>query len=158
MRNHIKISIVTTLTLILGLVSVNIATAQDMPMPANDTVVDAINASEDHKILASLIQEVQLEEVLKQPGSYTVIAPTDQAFEKLGEAMETVKQNPQQLQQVVLNHLFQGTASAEDISENLGVTLLATDESPSNGVIHVSDKVILNRNTMKKLIRFGISS
>lgn len=145
MKKIIRKATITTLALFTGFFAVNTLSAQDMPMPAEDTVVDAINASEDHKVLASLIKEVQLEEILMQPGSYTVVAPTDAAFEELGDALETVKQNPQQLQQVVLNHLFQGTASAEDIQENLGVNVIATDDTPSNGIIHVSDKVILQQ-------------
>lgn len=145
MKKIIRKATITTLALLTGFFTVTTLSAQDMPMPAEDTVVDAIKASKDHKVLASLIQEVQLEEILMQPGNYTVVAPTDAAFEELGDALEAVKQNPQQLQQVVLNHLFQGTASAEDIQENLGVNVIATDDTPSNGIIHVSDKVILKQ-------------
>lgn len=145
MKNIIIKSIFTTLTILLSVATLNSLQAQDMPMPVEDNVVDAINASEDHKVLASLIKETQLEEVLMQPGSYTVVAPTDDAFMELGDALDAVRQDPQQLQQVVLNHLFQGTASAEDIQENLGVNVIATDDSPSNGVIHISDKVILQK-------------
>lgn len=145
MKNIIIKSIFTTLAILLSVATLNSLQAQDMPMPVEDNVVDAINASEDHKVLASLIKETQLEEVLMQPGSYTVVAPTDDAFMELGDALDAVRQDPQQLQQVVLNHLFQGTASAEDIQENLGVNVIATDDSPSNGVIHISDKVILQK-------------
>ena len=121
--------------------------AQDMQMPApSETVVDVVNNSEDHTILAALLVDTELNTTLSQPGSYTVVAPTDDAFNELGESLETLRQNPQQLQQIVLNHLYQGAASAEEMKEALNIDIISTIDTPDNGVVHVVDQVIMQRN------------
>jgi uncharacterized surface protein with fasciclin (FAS1) repeats len=118
--------------------------AATMPAP-EESVVDVINASPDHTILASLLVETRLDETLSQAGAFTVVAPTDAAFAELGDAFESLKDNPQQLQQIVLNHLFQGAATATEVEEAFGLEISATIDSPDNGVVHVTDEVILQR-------------
>lgn len=122
--------------------------AQNYGMPAptdqsNDTVVDIIQSSEDHTILATLLQESMLDETLAQGQSFTVLAPTDAAFAELGDAVQELRANPEQLQQVLLNHLFQGSASADDVSEALEVNILDGDIPASNGLVHSIDTVLL---------------
>jgi uncharacterized surface protein with fasciclin (FAS1) repeats len=118
--------------------------AATMPAP-EESVVDVINASADHTVMAELLVETRLDETLSQAGAFTVVAPTDAAFAELGEAFESLKGNPQQLQQIVLNHLFQGAASATEVEEAFGLEISATIDSPDNGVVHVTDEVILQR-------------
>lgn len=122
--------------------------AQDYGMPATEatsgeTVVDVIMSSEDHTIMATLLQESMLDETLASGPSFTVLAPTDEAFAQLGDAVQELRQNPEQLQQVMLNHLFQGTASAEDVEDALDVTIETGDISASNGIVHSIDTVLL---------------
>ena len=119
--------------------------AQDygMPAPTEQTVVDVIMSSDDHTVMATLLQESMLHETLEQGPSFTVLAPTDAAFAELGDAVQELRQNPEQLQQVMLNHLFQGAASSEDVEEALEITIVSGDIPASNGIVHSIDSVLL---------------
>lgn len=126
--------------------SANALYAQDYgeATASGETVVDVINNSEDHTILASLLEETMLTETLAQPqGTFTVLAPTDEAFMEVEEALNQLRGNPEQLQQVVLNHLFQGMASADDVEDALELNIEQGDIQASNGLVHVIDQVIV---------------
>lgn len=131
-----RIFTVTFMALFLA-VGVNFAQAQDA------TVVDVINESDDHTILAELLVETELNNVISQPGSFTVIAPTNEAFEALGNDLDELRANPQQLQNVVIGHLYQGEVPAEDVEPNVGVEVVEGDIEASNGIVHVTNEVIL---------------
>jgi uncharacterized surface protein with fasciclin (FAS1) repeats len=82
--------------------------------------------------------------VLQQPGPYTVLAPTNEAFEELGEdKIKTLKENPQELQNVLVGHLFQGNVSSSDVEEAREVNVTKGDIEASNGVVHVIDEVMI---------------
>lgn len=137
------LKMITAITL---LISVGTVMAQDPTMPASEhTVFDVINTSNNHTTFASLLVETGLSEMLSQSGTYTVVAPTNAAFSELGESLETLRESPEQLQQFVRNHLLQGTVSANEVEEALNVSVSSSDESPSNGVVHVVDKVVMQR-------------
>lgn len=95
---------------------------------------------------------------------FTVFAPTDAAFEALGE----VPSDPEVLAQVLLYHVVPATALSTDLSDdqalptlqggtltvdlsagvriegaNSAATVVAADVGASNGVIHVIDTVLL---------------
>jgi uncharacterized surface protein with fasciclin (FAS1) repeats len=108
-----------------------------------DSVVDVINASTDHTILSQLLVEAQLVETLNMDGPYTVLAPTDEAFNELGTALTQLRENPQELQGVLVRHLFQGAVSAEEVTEAIGLEIETGDIEADNGVIHVINQVIL---------------
>lgn len=131
-----QIFTVTFMALILA-IGVNFAQAQDA------TVVDVINESEDHTILAELLVETELNNVISEPGSFTVIAPTDEAFEALGSDLDELRANPQQLQNVVIGHLYQGEVPSEDVEPNVGVEVVEGDIKASNGVVHVTNEVVM---------------
>ncbi|MGF1671982.1 MAG: fasciclin domain-containing protein [Balneolaceae bacterium] len=105
-------------------------------------VVDVVKQSSEHTIFAQLIETAQVEDILKQEGPYTVIAPTDEAFEALGETFEQIKNDPQQIQTVVINHLFQGQVSAEEVGPATGAEIIDGDIPASNGVVHSSKTVL----------------
>jgi len=131
-----RIFTATFMALLLA-VGVNFAQAQDA------TVVDVINESENHTILAELLVETELNNVISQPGTFTVIAPTDEAFEALGSDLDELRANPQQLQNVVIGHLYQGEVPSEDVEPNVGVEVVEGDISASNGVVHVTNEVVM---------------
>lgn len=112
---------------------------------AGDDVVSVVNSSDDHTVFADLIAEAQLSETLQQAGPFTVLAPTDEAFEAISSEVEELKQNPQQLQNVVINHLYQGEVSSEEVETNFGIEVKDGDIDASNGVIHSIDEVMLER-------------
>lgn len=111
---------------------------------AQDSVVDVINASEDHTIFAELLTETQLDGVIAEQGPFTVVAPTDAAFEAMGGELEQIRSNPDALQNVVIGHLFQGEVSAEEAEPFLGIEIIDGDIPASNGLVHVINEVIEN--------------
>ncbi|MEX0724102.1 MAG: fasciclin domain-containing protein [Gracilimonas sp.] len=110
---------------------------------AQDDVVEVVQNSEDHTIFAELLEETEMVELLKEEGPYTVLAPTDEAFESLGDELETLKENPQELQNVVIGHLFNGQIGAADVEEARSVNVTQGDIEASNGTVHVIDEVMV---------------
>lgn len=110
---------------------------------AGDDVVTVLDESAEHTIFTQLVEETQLDETLRQAGPYTVLAPNDEAFEALGSELDEIRQNPDQLQNLVINHLFTGQASADDVEENFGVEVEQRDMEASNGVVHGISEVRL---------------
>lgn len=120
-------------------------TAALQPANAQDgTVVDVVASSEDHTILAEMLEETELTNVISQPGPYTVIAPTDEAFEELGSELDEIRSNPERMQNVVIGHLYQGEVSAEEAEPALEVSIEEGDISATNGLVHVVDEVMMN--------------
>jgi uncharacterized surface protein with fasciclin (FAS1) repeats len=117
------------------------ADAQDM---AGNDVVTVVNASDDHTVFAELIEEAQLGETLRSQGPFTVLAPNDDTFGEMGEQLEDLRQNPQQLQNVLINHLFQGEASSDEVETNFGIEVQDGDIGADNGVVHSIDQVLID--------------
>lgn len=108
----------------------------------NGDVVEVINESEDHTIFASLLEETNLSDAISDQGPYTIIAPTDQAFESMEGDLDQIREDPDQLQNIVIGHLFQGEVPAADAEPTLGVEIKEGDIQASNGLVHVTDQVI----------------
>jgi uncharacterized surface protein with fasciclin (FAS1) repeats len=134
-KTSVLFSAIFSLLLIAGL---NISVAQ------SGSVVDVINESDDHTILAELLQETELDQVIAQQGPFTVVAPTDDAFEALGPQLDDLRESPEQAQNVVIGHLFQGEVPADDAEPALNIQIEEGDIPASNGLVHVVDEVIMN--------------
>lgn len=132
--NRIK-AILTILIFILATVGLTTVTAQD-------SVVDVISNSDEHTIFTELLVETQLSGVISEQGPFTVVAPTDAAFEALGDEFEQMRANPEVMQNVVIGHLFQGEVTAEEAEPFLGIEIKDGDIPASNGVVHTTDEVI----------------
>ena len=113
------------------------------------------------------IELAGLQGIFTGPGPYTVFAPTDEAFERLPDAvMEDLLGDPKgHLAEVLLYHMAPGRQTAAGIAENNtlatvqgsplavdtaggevtvdGARLLRADIPASNGIIHVIDTVML---------------
>ncbi|REL37884.1 fasciclin domain-containing protein [Rhodohalobacter sp. SW132] len=114
----------------------NSATAQDK------TVVEVVEASENHTIFAELLNETNLGDAIADQGPYTIIAPTDQAFENLGDDLEQIRQDSDRLQNLVVGHLFQSEVEAADAGPALGIEITEGDIRASNGLVHITNEVI----------------
>lgn len=130
---------VTALFALVFVAGLNITMAQA------DTVVDVINESEDHTIFAELLAETELDNVVAQPGPFTIVAPTDEAFSALGGELDQLRESPEQLQNIVIGHLFQGEVSADEVGPSLGVEIEEGDIPASNGLVHSSESVIMGQ-------------
>jgi len=133
--------------------------------PQMNIVETAISAG-SFNTLVTAVQTAGLVETLSGDGPFTVFAPTDEAFAKLGdETIQSLLADPDQLAEILTYHVVAGKVMAADVvnldsattvqGQNLtinahdsGVTVneanvTATDIETSNGVIHVIDTVLV---------------
>lgn len=128
-------------------------------------LVEATEQAGTFTTLIKAIQAAELTEILTGPGPYTVFAPTDEAFAKLGEGtLESLMDNIPKLKRIVSYHVtfgdvraedlmeigeaetFEGSVLAIDSSDGIKVNdakVLQTDILTDNGVIHVIDTVLI---------------
>lgn len=130
-------------------------------------VVDMAAHTGKFNTLIAAIQAAELEGVLRSDGPFTVLAPTDAAFERLPEGTldDLLKpENKDKLVAVLQYHVLPGSVYAKDVaSMNSGKTasgkevsfkvdgksvfadnakIVKTDIQASNGVIHIIDQVL----------------
>ncbi len=129
--------IISGVTAILVAILVGIGSVQ-----AQGNVVEVVENSDDHTIFAELLVETELDDLLKQEGPYTVLAPTDEAFEELGSDFEALREDSEKLQNVVISHLFNDEVSADAVEQAKPVTIVEGDIEASNGTVHVVDEVM----------------
>ncbi|EMD84352.1 hypothetical protein C725_0282 [Pacificimonas flava] len=99
-------------------------------LPTN-TIVQNAALSQDHKTLVAAVKAAGLEQTLSGPGPYTVFAPTDAAFQRLGGVVDQLMMPAakSQLQDILNYHVVSGDMSAEQIMsqiENGGGTAMLT--------------------------------
>jgi uncharacterized surface protein with fasciclin (FAS1) repeats len=144
-----------------------VAGAQSMSMPAKNIVETAVSAGQ-FNTLAAALKAAGLVTTLEGPGPFTVFAPTDAAFAKLpaGTVDSLLKpKNKKKLIAILTYHVVAGDLTAADvvkmtsaktlngqsvtITVNGGTvkiddaTVVKTDITASNGVIHVIDSVLM---------------
>lgn len=132
--------IFTALFSLILIAGINLSVAQ------SGNVVDVINESDDHTILAELLQTTELNNVIAQQGPFTVVAPTDAAFEELGSELDALREDPEKAQNVIIGHLFQGEVPAEEAEPALNIEITNGDIPATNGLVHVTNTVIQNNN------------
>lgn len=137
----------------------------DEPKDIVDTAVDAGS----FKTLVAAVKAAELVETLKGKGPFTVFAPTDEAFDKVGkEKIEELLKDKKALAGILTYHVVPGKVLAADAVKldgksaktvngkevkievkdgkvylNGKAAVIKTDIITSNGVIHVIDAVIL---------------
>jgi phosphate transport system substrate-binding protein len=143
------------------LISVSGVMAQDQ------TIADIAAGNEDFSTLVSLVEAAGLTETLSGEGTFTVFAPTNEAFAALpAEAVAYLQNNPDALTRVLTYHVLPNEVMSADITEsmmaatvegtelNVQVTeegtvkvdqanVVTADIDASNGVIHVIDSVLI---------------
>ncbi len=129
------------------------------------SIVDVLEADGRFATLLGALDAANLRTTLSEPGPYTLFAPTDSAFEALGDAVASL--SPEDLQNVLLFHVVRGAASASDavaaevvpsawsdydlsilagddgVVRVNGVAVIQPDVAASNGIVHVIDGVLL---------------
>lgn len=127
-------------------------------------IVDTAVSAKSFNTLVTAVKEAGLVETLKSKGPFTVFAPTDEAFKKLGdEKIKAVLADKDLLKKILLAHVVTEKAvMAADVVKlngkkvngfevkvaDGGVSLgnakvIKTDIKCSNGVIHVIDTVLI---------------
>ena len=138
--------------------------------PQLSNIVDTALAAGSFNTLAAALEATGLVPVLAdEKATFTVFAPTDEAFAALGqETIDALLADPDTLRDILLYHVISGqsvnaetaislagssvtTANGDDIDLSLDAGRLfinqsqvtATDVAASNGIIHVIDAVLL---------------
>ncbi|WP_435019287.1 fasciclin domain-containing protein [Tundrisphaera sp. TA3] len=137
---------------------------------ADKDIVDTAVAAGKFKTLVAAVKAADLVETLKGDGPFTVLAPTDEAFDKLPEGtVESLlkPENKDKLVAVLTYHVIPSKVMAADVvkldgkevktvqkstvpitvkGDNVMIgkaKVVKTDIACSNGVIHVIDTVLL---------------
>ncbi len=115
--------------------------------------------------LLQVIETAELTDVLKSPGPFTILAPSDQAFQKLSpETLESLQQDLSKLKQILSYHVLFGDVRSDDLAEIHeaptlegsvviveqngritvnDITVSQMDILADNGVIHTIDTVLM---------------
>ena len=133
----------------------------------SQSVFGIIESSETHTTLEAAIIAAELDETLSSEGTFTVFAPTDDAFSLIpAEVLETLLADPSgDLTQILLNHVVSSVAMSTDLSDGMMITTLQGGEvtvsitdgmvmigdanvtlanlEADNGVVHVIDAVLV---------------
>jgi uncharacterized surface protein with fasciclin (FAS1) repeats len=134
----------------------------------NQDIVETATAAGQFTTLTKLVKRAGLVIVLKQPGPYTVFAPTDAAFAKVPKGkLKALTRNKAKLKSVLLYHVVAKKLPAAKVVKRTGAKTLngkrvrfrvrggdvfvnrakvtTADVTASNGVIHVINRVLLPR-------------
>jgi len=99
------------LTMTMSLALTNNATAQG-------TIVDVAAGNEDFSTLVTALKAADLVEALQGDGPFTVFAPTNEAFDKLGsKTLESLlkEKNQKDLANILTYHVVAGKLTATDV-------------------------------------------
>ncbi len=161
-----KLSFLFMFSLILVVSTAGLVAGGHKKKMTND-IVDTAIAAGSFKTLVAALQAADLVDALRG-GSFTVFAPTDEAFAKLPEGtVETLlkPENRDKLKAILTYHVVSGRVPASKVvtlksaktlnGQNVGIAanadgvkvknaqVVKTDIECSNGLIHVIDSVIL---------------
>jgi uncharacterized surface protein with fasciclin (FAS1) repeats len=155
-------------SLVACLFTASFAFAQDDSATPTKTIVETAVAAGQFHTLVAAVKAAGLAETLSGKGPFTVFAPTDEAFAKLGKdtiATLLKPENKAKLAGILQHHVVAGTvlaAQATKLKEATtigntklmlqfdgkvltvgGSKVVTADVLAGNGVIHVVDSVIL---------------
>lgn len=141
---------------------------QEAQETAQADIVDTAVSAGSFKTLVAAAKAAGLVDTLKSKGPFTILAPTDDAFEKLPKGtVESLlkKENLDKLKKILTYHVIPGNVKSTDVVkleeaasamgdkikitvEGANVTfnnakLVKADIACSNGVIHVIDTVLI---------------
>ena len=144
-----------------------------IPLPGRSqtpkNIVDTLNDAGNFKTLTRALTEAGLVDKLKEPGPFTVFAPTDEAFAKLpAGTLDSWLGNKAALTKILTYHVVPAkvmvkdltmyseakTVLGEPVRVNTGSTagvvvetsmVVKADIPATNGVIHAIDKVMMPR-------------
>ena len=138
--------------------------------PAAGSITEIAAANDNFSTLVSLLQEYGLDEALNGDGSYTVFAPTNEAFEKISDVIPTL--SDAEIEDILKFHVIPARAFSSDLASqdyatlntrkdlnvdlSSGIVINGTEEvdpananiNATNGVIHVIDDVLLPEKTV----------
>jgi uncharacterized surface protein with fasciclin (FAS1) repeats len=138
------------------------------PSADTNTLITVLDQAGQFGTLLAAIDTAGLLDLLQMEGPYTLLAPTDAAFEQVDTAqLQALLADPEALQQVLLYHVLEGELTATEIADfdevttlqtapltisttddgmlvlNQQVTLVGEQISADNGVIYAIDGLLI---------------
>lgn len=138
--------------------------------PSDDTITESVAANGDLTSLKTALGAAGLNSTLEQPGPYTVFAPNNDAFAKLGSRLDTLLQPAakRDLATILKFHVVSGELKVKDLKDDdllttlqgdrlrvskqgntvtIGnsagkTTIVSADTDASNGIVHLVDTVL----------------
>lgn len=168
----VRITATSAVVAILGLALFGTAGAQTTPTtaPALPTIAEIASSRPEFSTLLTAVNSAGLGAAINSPGSYTVFAPTNDAFAKIPEAdLQALLADPAALAKVLTYHVVPTKVLSGDLKKKQKVTTLEgsklkilkkkkgkvtvddakvveADIEGSNGVIHAIDTVLLPKD------------
>jgi uncharacterized surface protein with fasciclin (FAS1) repeats len=116
-------------------------------------ITQVVNVDKNMKTLKKTIHASDVDQLLSSTGPYTLIAPDDQAFEKLEKGMiDTLlePQNRSKLASLVNNHVIKGKISISELKNGEVLTSLSGHEwkvDVNNGLVKIGDAQLAQRES-----------
>ena len=155
-----------TLSSLLVLLAFAVAASPAAAARQDGDIVDTATAAGSFTTLTKLLKQAGLVSALRQPGPFTVFAPTDAAFAKVPKGkLNALLKNRKKLRSVLLYHVVAQKLTAADVVKRTraktlngkqvrfrvrggnvyvnGARVTTADVGASNGVIHVINRVLL---------------
>jgi uncharacterized surface protein with fasciclin (FAS1) repeats len=157
-----------TATALLILVALAVGASPASAARQDKDIVDTATTAGDFTTLTKLLKRAGLVDALKEPGPYTVFAPTDAAFAKVPKRkLNALLKSRKKLRSVLLYHVVADKLTAAQVvnrkraktlngrklrfrvrDSNVYVNrarVTTADIGASNGVIHAINRVLLPR-------------
>ncbi len=92
-----------------------------VPVTPSMTIMEAIEASADHRRLAETLRETRLDVPLSGPGPFTLLAPTDAAFAKIRPKTDAGRLGAERslLRRTLRTHILPAKVSLADIEAGI---------------------------------------
>jgi uncharacterized surface protein with fasciclin (FAS1) repeats len=132
---------------------------------SSNTIASLVQDSENFSTLRAALEAADLIDVFKGSGPFTVFAPSDEAFAKLGdEKIKSLLEDKAQLAEILKFHVVPKRFSASELEgiyalkalsgKNLevnteegvkiaGVSVVKADIPADNGIVHVVESVLI---------------
>jgi uncharacterized surface protein with fasciclin (FAS1) repeats len=157
-----------TATALLILVALAVGASPTSAAPQDRDIVDTATTAGDFTTLTKLLKRAGLVNALKEPGPYTVFAPTDAAFAKVPKRkLDALLKSKKKLRSVLLYHVVGDKLTAARVVNRRRAKTLngkrlrfrvrdskvyvnrarvtTADIGASNGVIHAINRILLPR-------------
>lgn len=149
-------------------------------MNPNPSILDTADRAGKFKTLIAALEKAGLLDTLNGPGPFTILAPADDAFAKLGSKVDDLlkPENLPRLKAILAYHVIPGRLSSADLIKAASATtvngqrvalalddgrlaigdtkFVTTDIQCSNGVIHIIDAVLVPAR--KNIVQAAASS
>jgi uncharacterized surface protein with fasciclin (FAS1) repeats len=161
-----KIALLLAVVAVASITAASLGSSAGAGTRESGDIVATATAAGKFTTLTKLLKRAGLVSALRQPGPYTVFAPTDAAFKKVPkQTLNALLANKAKLKAVLLYHVVAGKVTAADVvklrsaktlngksvrirvsGSNVFVNsskVVKPDVMATNGVIHVVNRVLI---------------